>query len=79
MTINAKRSAVYAWVVRIAAILFGAIAAFSGIYGYFHGNVTYTQYDARIGTTESGNALWFGIFGIFMMAVGLFLPRKSSK
>ena len=79
MMINAKRSAAYAWAVRIAVFLFGAIAAVSGFYGYFQGNVTYTQYNARTGTAESGNALWFGIFGIIMMAIGLFLPRKSSK
>jgi hypothetical protein len=79
MTINSKRSPAYARILRIILILFGAIAAVSGFYGYFHGNVSYTQYNARVGAVESGSALWFGILGVIMIAIGLVRPRKSSK
>jgi hypothetical protein len=79
MTINEKRSGAYARVLRMILVLFGAIAAGSGFYGYFHGNVSYTQYNARVGAVENGNALWFGILGVIMMVIGLIRPRKSAR
>jgi hypothetical protein len=79
MSINAKRSNAYARVLRIILILFGVIAAASGFYGYFHGNVSYAQYNARVGAVENGNALWLGILGVIMIAIGLVRPRKSTR
>jgi hypothetical protein len=61
---------------RILLIVFGAIAAAGGFYGFFHGGVSYAQYNARVGTVETGNALWLGIIGVIMMVMGLIPPRK---
>jgi hypothetical protein len=73
---NKRRLDKYAKPLRIILVLFGAIAAASGFYGYFHGNFSFAQYNARVGAVENGNALWFGILGIVMTAIGLIRPRK---
>jgi len=61
---------------RILLIVFGAIAAAGGFYGYFHGGVSYAQYNARVGTVETGNALLLGIIGVIMIVMGLIPPKK---
>jgi hypothetical protein len=79
MTANKRHLDKYAKPLRIILILFGAIAAASGFYGYFHGNVSYTQYNARVGAVENGNASWFGILGVIVIVIGLVRPRRSAK
>jgi hypothetical protein len=66
----------YAKPLRVLLFVFGAVAAVGGFYGYFHGGVSYAQYNARVGTVETGNALWFGIIGVIMMLIGLIPPKK---
>jgi hypothetical protein len=74
-----RRLDVYAKPLRVMLIVFGATAAASGFYGYFHGNPSYAQYSARVGAVETGNALWFGILGVVVLVIGLATLRKSSK
>jgi hypothetical protein len=61
---------------RVLLVVFGAIAAAGGFYGYFHGGVSYAQYNARVGTVETGNALWLGIIGVIVVVIGLIPPKK---
>jgi hypothetical protein len=76
MSAHKRRLDRYAKPLRILLVVFGAIAAAGGYYGYFHGGVSYAQYNARVGAVETGNALWLGIIGVIMMVIGLIPPRK---
>jgi len=56
---------------RAFLIVFGAIAAISGFYGFLHGHMLYGQYDAQLGTLSKSYTLWIGFIGLIMLIAGL--------
>ena len=82
MTVNAKRSDKYSWVLRAMAIVLGGFVASVGFYGFFHGNLWYRSYNAGTGTFGTGDTLYLGFLGLIVFVIGLLpsiKPKKKSR
>jgi hypothetical protein len=79
VTINAKRSEKYSWVLRAIALVLGGFVAWAGFYGFFHGNLWYQSYNARTGTFGTGDTLYLGFLGLIILVIGLIPSTKPKK
>jgi hypothetical protein len=59
------------WPVRAPLIVLGAIGAGAGFYGFFHGHLWYSGYNANIGVFGTGDSLYLGF-----LVLGLISPKK---
>jgi vacuolar-type H+-ATPase subunit I/STV1 len=64
------------WQLRVFCLAIGAIMTWSGFYGFFHGNLWYTHYNASVGQFTTSNSLMLGILGVLAILLGVLMPRK---
>jgi hypothetical protein len=67
------------WPIRVFCLIVGAIMTWAGFYGFFHGHLWFTHYNAEVGQFTTGNSLMFGIFGLLAILLGVLMPRKFPE
>jgi hypothetical protein len=64
--------------VRAPLIILGTIGGAAGFYGFFHGHLWYSGYNANTGVFGTGASLYLGFLGLIFVVIGLINPKKKS-
>ena len=57
------------WAVRVPLIILGAIGGGAGFYGFFHGHLWYSGYNANTGVFGTGASLYLGFLGLIFLSL----------